>query len=531
MIRARATPLLALMCVVLGCATAGGRFDPTKAPRTSGLPTASHYRTSPPAGQALLGDDRAALEDGVARATKATGYAPRRDPRLGALARWALAFFDAHGRFPRAEALDFETHRMGMVEAVPSLGLLEAARGDVAAHVAEQLTEMLAKSVYTHLGAASTREGDRVRVVVALSMRPLELAPVAIQPGRTLHLEGTLNRGYRAPELIVVNPDGRSARQALGKYRRFATDVVLDRAGTYRVELLARGPHGVTVLGNFPVHRGVPVPPPPNPRPMRHGKAGTPTAMRAAMLDLINETRQEADLAPVAIHDGLSKVAMRHNLDMLEHGFIGHVSKTTGRPEDRVEASGLQTPLVAENVGRNYSLEGVHEGLMASPGHRDNILRPEATHVGIDVRATPSDGRHEFLVTQIFVRLIPKLGNDAASRVLDAINQRRRQAGHEALTRDATMERLAIRAAKAYFSPATETQEQQMEQLARMRRAARLPYAAVVQAMAVVSDVAQISAIAEVLDPKARAIGIGLAQGSRPGTTPNAVSVVLLIGH
>ncbi|MDD9940111.1 MAG: hypothetical protein OXU20_03515, partial [Myxococcales bacterium] len=85
--------------------------------------------------------------------------------------------------------------------------------------------------------------------------------------------------------------------------------------------------------------------------------------------------------------------------------------------------------------------------------------------------------------------------------------------------------------AKAYFSPATETQEQQMEQLARMRRAARLPYAAVVQAMAVVSDVAQISAIAEVLDPKARAIGIGLAQGSRPGTTPNAVSVVLLIGH
>ena len=41
---------------------------------------------------------------------------------------------------------------------------------------------------------------------------------------------------------------------------------------------------------------------------------------------------------------------------------------------------------VAENVGCGQSADSLHQSFMDSPGHRDNIMDPDFTDVGIGVR-------------------------------------------------------------------------------------------------------------------------------------------------
>ena len=56
----------------------------------------------------------------------------------------------------------------------------------------------------------------------------------------------------------------------------------------------------------------------------------------------------------------------------------------------------------AENVGRGYSLQGVHDTFVASAAHRANLLTRRHTHIATGV-AMASDG--EFFVVQAFYDL------------------------------------------------------------------------------------------------------------------------------
>jgi hypothetical protein len=49
--------------------------------------------------------------------------------------------------------------------------------------------------------------------------------------------------------------------------------------------------------------------------------------------------------------------------------------------------------------------------------------------------------------------------------------------------------------------------------------------------MTLVSSLDEAAAIAELLDPAARAVGLGVAQGSRPDTIENAIAVVAILAY
>jgi len=53
-----------------------------------------------------------------------------------------------------------------------------------------------------------------------------------------------------------------------------------------------------------------------------------------------------------------------------------------------------------ENLAGNSSVENAHISLMNSSGHRQNILSPDFTHIGIGIR--PSS-RYGYLYTQMFI--------------------------------------------------------------------------------------------------------------------------------
>lgn len=118
------------------------------------------------------------------------------------------------------------------------------------------------------------------------------------------------------------------------------------------------------------------------------------------MLALVNEERAERGLRPLALDPQLVPVARAHSTEMFRLRYFGHVSPVTGTPFDRLAAAGIEYSRAGENLAYAHSVAVAHRGLMESPGHRANILRPEFTRIGIGVISAGPYGR---MFTQLFL--------------------------------------------------------------------------------------------------------------------------------
>ncbi len=120
----------------------------------------------------------------------------------------------------------------------------------------------------------------------------------------------------------------------------------------------------------------------------------------AQMLQLVNEERAAIGLRPLALDPRLVPVGRAHSEEMFRLGYFGHTSPVTGSPFDRIDAAGIEYSRAGENLAYAHSVAVAHRGLMESPGHRENILRPEFTRIGIGVISAGPYGR---MFTQLFL--------------------------------------------------------------------------------------------------------------------------------
>lgn len=137
-------------------------------------------------------------------------------------------------------------------------------------------------------------------------------------------------------------------------------------------------------------------------RPKSGIAAAEVAALRYLILDLTNHVRRTAGLSPVRL--GANLAPQEHAEDMAESCFLSHWGTNGMKPYMRYSrAGGVQAN--AENVsGSSFcpadpwrydqqslaaELQEAFDGLMNSPGHRANILRPEhrLLHVGMSYRA------------------------------------------------------------------------------------------------------------------------------------------------
>jgi uncharacterized protein YkwD len=124
-------------------------------------------------------------------------------------------------------------------------------------------------------------------------------------------------------------------------------------------------------------------------------------ALAGEALRLLNEARAEAGLAALRADPSLTLIAQRHSREMANRGRVSHHSAEFGlSSERRVRIAFPEVPRLAENVARNRTVEGLHEGLMASAGHRRNRLDPLFTDVGVGIAW---DGAFALYLTEVFV--------------------------------------------------------------------------------------------------------------------------------
>lgn len=99
---------------------------------------------------------------------------------------------------------------------------------------------------------------------------------------------------------------------------------------------------------------------------------------------LINQYRKSKGLGSVTIDPKLTATAKQHSSDLAKHDRISHYGSDGSNPWDRVERSGYNPQLAAENVGTGQlSIKEVMQGWKDSPGHNKNLLLPDAKHIGI----------------------------------------------------------------------------------------------------------------------------------------------------
>lgn len=152
------------------------------------------------------------------------------------------------------------------------------------------------------------------------------------------------------------------------------------------------------------------------PRVLQMSPAETAEAQELSFVALINAERAQRGLGTLTLDTMLTETARAHSEEMCSADYFDHHSPTPGigSPMDRYLSSsrqlGLPQPeylLVGENIyycsvcNDIYNVDYAHRALMASPGHRANILEPRFAKIGVGVYR---NSKGEFWVTEMFSR-------------------------------------------------------------------------------------------------------------------------------
>jgi len=523
----------------------GGRASREQVVTAPGDP-AQRYETSSSTEAVVAGAEAAAVKRGILHAARDHHMEMRGDGRLGLLAAWVAERLGPAGEPPQNEVVEFFARHVGIVEPVPHLIVLgQPDRNQLEQSVAESVSQFLNRLPYNRYGATVVPRQGFTIAVIALSLRQLEIEPIPrrVEPGHAISLRGRLMGPLTNPSFAVAKPSGEVLRLPAGSGPTFDVRIPTEEEGIYRVELLARGDRGDTVVANFPVYVGVPIPESITiARAESGGSSRDVESVRRELFRMLNDSRRSPGTACASArrggnalpvlehHDGLAKVALAHSRDMVEHNFVGHTSPTTGGATDRVERAGYHSGLVLENIGRGYSPTEIHRGLLQSPGHCANIVNPDVTHVGVGVVAEDEGTRTAYVATEVFIRMAREIElRSAPDRVLELLNRARRARGASELETDPNLTRAAVEGARDFFRDRQLSQQDVVDQSSSSLRRFSIAFRRIAGVMAVVTTLDEAGQLEPVLDPEIRFIGVGVSQGTRPDTGPNAIAVVIML--
>lgn len=123
------------------------------------------------------------------------------------------------------------------------------------------------------------------------------------------------------------------------------------------------------------------------------------------IINLTNQRRVEAGLEPLLVNDQLAQAAQAKGGDMVSKDYWAHVSPDGKTPWFFITSSGYKYSTAGENLARDFSdAQSVVSAWMASKSHRENLLDPNFTEIGVSVLDSNIGGINGVLVVQEFGR-------------------------------------------------------------------------------------------------------------------------------
>ncbi|MBU7318127.1 CAP domain-containing protein [Paenibacillus oleatilyticus] len=108
------------------------------------------------------------------------------------------------------------------------------------------------------------------------------------------------------------------------------------------------------------------------------------SAFASQVVNLVNQERAKAGLQPLTSDSALTGMALDKAKDMYNNGYFDHTSPTYGSPFDMMRSYGIRYSYAGENIAKGQrSPQEVMNAWMNSQGHRENILSPNFTKIGV----------------------------------------------------------------------------------------------------------------------------------------------------
>jgi len=102
------------------------------------------------------------------------------------------------------------------------------------------------------------------------------------------------------------------------------------------------------------------------------------------VVTLVNQERAKAGLKPLASDPALTAMAMDKAKDMYNNNYFDHNSPTYGSPFDMMRSYGIRYTYAGENIAKGQrNPQEVMNAWMNSPGHRQNMMSPNFTKIGV----------------------------------------------------------------------------------------------------------------------------------------------------
>jgi uncharacterized protein YkwD len=112
-----------------------------------------------------------------------------------------------------------------------------------------------------------------------------------------------------------------------------------------------------------------------------------------AALAAVNAFRSKNGRRPVVLDVRLTKAAAMQSETQAKRSRIGHDGAGGSRPKDRAARAGYRAKIASENAASGQkSFSDAMQSWVGSAGHRENLLRPEVTAIGVAM-AKDSSGR------------------------------------------------------------------------------------------------------------------------------------------
>lgn len=122
-----------------------------------------------------------------------------------------------------------------------------------------------------------------------------------------------------------------------------------------------------------------------------------------------NIERKKAGLQPLVVQKKLSASALKKANDMLDRQYFEHTSPDGKTAVNLVKEKGYAFQIVGENLalGDFGSDKKLVDAWMNSPAHKENILNPKFTEIGIGIVKGDYQGANAWLAVQHFGKPLP----------------------------------------------------------------------------------------------------------------------------
>jgi uncharacterized protein YkwD len=149
-------------------------------------------------------------------------------------------------------------------------------------------------------------------------------------------------------------------------------------------------------------------------------KKPTATQIEASLFELVNEERTKQALPSLRLSKKLSSAARKHSKDMASNEKLSHLSTSGKTYTERLLDDGFYFIAHGENVAKSDSFlaKFIHQKLMESTEHKENILEPDFDTVGIGVISKEDKN---YYVTEDFLKSFEPLGEEEVKRDIKEI--------------------------------------------------------------------------------------------------------------